>query len=404
MSPTRSIAASAFFLALVCTSPTPGAELDPGRLAGIRPRMQQFVDAGEIAGAVTLVARHDRVAGLEAVGWQDLEAKRPMRTDSIFRIASMTKPITAVGIMILVDEGKLSVEDAVEKHLPEFRGMKLAAGRSKEGATLKEPARPIAVRDLLTHTSGMPGGLPPALADLYARRDHTLAEAVGQFARRSLEFEPGTKWAYCNVGIDTLGRIIEVVSGRPYEAFLAERVFQPLGMVDTCFYPTAGQRDRLAVTYNLKEGKLVASQGEIIGLPWGAKYPIPAGGLYSTARDLAKLYQMMLQRGSLGGKRILTPASVAVMTRPQTGNLTAGFTGGMAFGFGWAVVQSPQGVTAMLSRGSFGHGGAFGTQGWIDPDKDLIMVLMIQRLGLPNADASDMRRQLQSIAAGALGD
>jgi len=402
MSRPRAIAAFAVLLLLLPAVPMPGSELDPERLARIRPRMQQFVDQGEIAGAVTLVARHDRVASLEAVGSQDLAAKRPMQVDSIFRIASMTKPITAAAIMILVDERKLSVDDPVEKHLTEFRGMKLSAGRSKEGAATKDPLRPIAVRDLLTHTSGMPGGLPPELAGLYAKRDRTLADAVRVFARRPLEFEPGTRWAYCNVGIDTLGRIVEVVSGQSFEAFVEERIFRPLGMVDTSFYPTAGRAGRIAVTYNRTEGKLVPSQGDVIGPPAGAKYPIPAGGLYSTAGDLARFYQMMLQRGSLAGKRILSPESVAVMTRPQTGKLTAGFTPGMAFGFGWAVVESPQGVTAMLSKGSFGHGGAFGTQGWIDPAKDLILVLLIQRLGLPNADASEMRRQFQALAVEAL--
>jgi CubicO group peptidase (beta-lactamase class C family) len=368
--------------------------------------MQGFVDRGEIAGAVTLVGRHDQVASVEAVGYQDLDKKTPMRPDSIFRIASMTKPVTAVGIMILADDGKLSVEDAVEKHLPEFRGLRVKTGGgkdagAKEGA-LKKPLRPIAIRDLLTHTSGMPGGLPPALADLYVKRNRTLAEGVSLFAEQPLEFEPGTKWAYCNIGIDTLGRIIEVASGQPYEAFLQKRVFEPLGMADTTFFPTPQQQTRLAVTYGLEKGKLVASKGDILGLPPGAKYPIPAGGLYSTAGDLARFYQMMLHRGTLGGKRVLSPESVRTMTRVQTGGLTSGFTSGMGFGFGWAVVRKPEGVTEMLSPGSYGHGGAFGTQGWIDPEKDLIMVLMIQRIGLPNADASPMRRELQAIAASAV--
>jgi CubicO group peptidase (beta-lactamase class C family) len=259
------------------------------------------------------------------------------------------------------------------------------------------------IRDLLSHTSGLPGGLPPAVADLYAKRDRTLAEAVKLFAKLPLEFEPGTKWAYCNIGIDTLGRIIEVASGQPYESFLKQRIFEPLGMTDTCFYPTPEQRTRIAVTYGVEKGKLVPSQRDIIALPPGAKYPIPAGGLYSTAGDLARFYQMMLHRGTRGGKRILSPESVRTMTRVQTGELTSGFTPGMGFGFGWGVVRKPEGVTAMLSPGSFGHGGAFGTQGWIDPEKDLIMVLMIQRTGLPNADASPMRRELQAIAVSALG-
>ena len=391
---------AAVLAALVCAGSILAADLDPARLARIRPAMQGFVDRGEIAGAVTLVGRHDRVASVEAVGYQDLDGKVPMRPDSLFRIASMTKPVTAVGIMILVDKGKLSVEDPVEKHLPEFRDQQLKSG-AKDGSPTK-PSRPITVRDLLTHTSGMPGGLPPALAGLYVKRDRTLAEAVKLFARAPLEFEPGTKWAYCNIGIDTLGRIIEVVSGQSYESFLRQRVFGPLGMVDTCFYPSAEQLKRVAVTYGVEKGKLAASKGDIIGLPPGAKYPIPAGGLCSTAGDLARFYQMMLNGGTLAGKPVLSPESVKTMTQVQTGELTSGFTSGMGFGFGWAVVRKPEGVTAMLSKGSFGHGGAFGTQGWIDPEKDLFMILMIQRVGLPNADASAMRREFQTIAVSAL--
>lgn len=398
---------AALSAALVCAGPVVAADLDPARLAKIPPAMQGFVDRGEIAGAVTLVGRRDRIASVEAVGYRDLDKKIPMRPDSLFRIASMTKPVTAVGIMILVDEKKLSVEDPVEKHLPEFRDQPLVGARQvkmgvKDGS-LRKPTRPITVRDLLTHTSGL-GGLPPAIADLYVKRDRRLAEAVSLFAKQPLQFEPGTKWAYCNIGIDTLGRIIEVVSGQSYESFLQQRIFDPLGMADTCFYPTAVQLKRAAVTYGREKEKLVASKGDIISLPPGAKYPIPAGGLYSTAGDLARFYQMMLNRGTFGGKRILSPESVRTMTQVQTGELTSGFTSGMGFGFGWAVVRKPEGVTAMLSKGSFGHGGAFGTQGWIDPEKDLIMVLMIQRIGLPNADASDMRREFQAAAVAALGE
>jgi CubicO group peptidase (beta-lactamase class C family) len=248
----------------------------------------------------------------------------------------------------------------------------------------------------------MYGGLPRKPADLYVKRDHTLAEAVALYATEPLEFEPGTKWAYCNVGIDTLGRIIEVVSGQSYESFLKQRVFDPLGMPDTCFYPTAEQRARVAATYDKKDGKLIRTKGDIIGLPPGAKFPIPAGGLYSTAGDLALVYRMMLNHGTLDGKRILSPESIKTMTQVHTGNLTSGFTPGLGFGFGWGVVREPQGVTAMLSPGTFGHGGAFGTQGWIDPQKDLILVMLIQRVGLPNGDASPMRREFQSVAVSAL--
>jgi CubicO group peptidase (beta-lactamase class C family) len=384
-------------LALAAITSVQSAEIDKQKLSRIPAAMQRFVEKEEIAGAVTLVGRRDGVVSLEAVGSQDLDAHKPMEKDTLFRIASMTKPMTAAAIMILVDEGKLSVDDPVEKHLPEFRGQKLM----KDGK-LVEPKRPIQIRDLLTHTSGLPGGLPPDLADLYRLRNRLLAEAVPQFAKRPLEFEPGTKWAYCNLGIDTLGRIIEVASGKSYEDFLRERLFEPLDMNDTCFYPKPSQALRIAATYGVEGGKLKQVKSDILGSPSGAVYPIPAGGAYSTAADLARFYRMMLSGGALDGRRILSSQSAAAMTRVQTGEITTGFVPGMGFGFGWAVVRSPSGVTEMLSKGTYGHGGAFGTQGWIDPTKDLFVVLLIQRVGLPNADASDMRRELQSIAVSAV--
>jgi CubicO group peptidase (beta-lactamase class C family) len=376
-------------------------ELDPAQLSLIRGKMQEFVDQQHLVGAVTVVGTREGVVSFEAVGRQSLESQQPLAKDALFRIASMTKPITAIGIMTLVDEGKLAVTDPVEKHLPEFRGQMLLASRTPEAVTLKKPSRTITVRDLLTHTSGL-SGFPEGLADLYVKRNRTLAEGVLAISQQALQFEPGSKWAYCNPGIDTLGRIIEVVSGQSYEGFLKQRVFDPLGMCDTTFFPSADQLHRVAVTYDRKDGKLVAAGPVIIGPTADARYPIPAGGLYSTGGDLAKLYQMMLGRGALGDKRILSEASVAAMTTMQTGDLMCGFTKGMGFGFGWAVVKQPEGVTAMLSPGTFGHGGAFGTQGWIDPQRGVFFILLIQRVGLPNADASDMRREFQTLAVAAI--
>ncbi len=372
------------------------------KFAPIRAKMQEFVDRNDISGAVTVVGRRSGIISIDAVGSLRVEDNHPMPRDGIFRIASMTKPITAIGIMILVDKGELSVDDPVDKHLPEFRGQMLVAARDGETVTLKKPSRPITIRDLLTHTSGLPGGMPPGLSDLYAKRNHTLAEAVMAFSQRPLDFEPGTKWAYCNAGIDTLGRIIEVVSGKSYEGFLATNISEPLGMKDTACFLDNSRRTRLAGLYEKKDGKLVAAANPLIGVDPEARYSMPAGGLISTGQDLAKLYQMMLGRGTLGKTRIISESSVATMTQLQTGDLTAGFTPGMGFGFGWAVVREPQGVTEMLSSGSFGHGGAFGTQAWIDPKQDLFVILLIQRVGLPNADGSEMRREFQSLAVGAI--
>lgn len=368
-------------------------------VAKIRAAMQAFVDQHDISGAVTVVGNSKGVLSLEAIGSMNLEKNLSMRKDALFRIASMTKPITAIGIMILVDEGKLSVADAVEKHLPEFKGQMLVTDRAGDTLTLKKPPRPITIRDLLTHTSGLTGRMPDGMADLYTKRNRTLAEAVIAFSQRPLDFEPGSKWAYCNPGIDTLGRIIEVASGQSYEEFLHQRIFRPLGMKDTMFFPKAEELERAAQTYDKKDGKLVATPNTLIGLPPSARYPIPAGGLYSTGADLARLYQMMLNKGTVGQMRILSEKSVAEMTKVQTGELKTGFSNGMGWGLGWGVVRKPEGVTEMLSPGTYGHGGAFGTQAWIDPTKDLFMVLLIQRVGLPNSDESKIRREFQAAAA-----
>ena len=197
--------------------------------------------------------------------------------------------------------------------------------------------------------------------------------------------------------------MIEVVSGEKYEDFLKKRVFDPLGIKDTTFYPTKEQLARLATTYGKDKDKgLFATPNTLIALPPGAKHPIPAGGLVSCGQDLARLYRMMLNKGELDGKRVLSEKAVATMTQVQTGEIKTGFVDGMGFGYGWAVVREPMGVTATLSPGTYGHGGAFGTQAWIDPKQDVFVILLIQRTGLPNADASPMRQALQELAAAAV--
>ncbi|HZE95531.1 MAG TPA: serine hydrolase domain-containing protein [Planctomycetota bacterium] len=372
-------------------------------IPGLKPEFQGYVDRHQTAGTVTLVARKGKILSLEAVGWGDLENKSPMKTDSIFQIASMTKPVTAIGILMLEEEGKLSTDDPVEKHLPEFRGQQLIVKKEGSTLTLGKPARPITVKDLLTHTSGLKGGYPPGFGELYSKRNRTLAESTIAISQWPLEFEPGTKWAYCNTGIDTLGRIIEVCSGKSYEAFLEERLFLPLGMKDTFFYPTDANKDRVAKLYRKDKDGLARSEN-FLGDAIGGRFPLPAGGMFSTAPDLLRLYQMMLDRGTAGGRRYLSEASVEKMTRNHTGDLRAGFTDGIQMGLGWQLVGTPTGVTEMLSPGTYGHGGAFGTQGWIDPKKEMVFILMVQRSGFPNGDASDLRKSLQSIAVAAIKD
>jgi len=357
--------------------------------------LRQFVDNHTIAGAVTLVAHRGKIVSLEAVGYADLATRAPMRTDTLFWIASMTKPITATAVMMLQDDGKLSVADPVEKYLPEFKNQWMIAEKGKDSLTLKRPPRPITLRDLLTHTSGL-GNLDAP------RPDCSLAELAMAYSQKPLEFAPGSQWRYSNSGINTLGRIIEVVSGKPYAEFLESRLFRPLGMKDTTFWPTERQARRIAKSYQpapdgrgLQETSAPFLKGPLTSR---ARTPFPAGGLFSTATDLAKFYQMVLDGGIVGSRRYLSETAVQQMTTPQSGDLKTGFVDGMSFGFGWGVVKAPQGVTAMLSPGSFGHGGAYGTQGWIDPKRQLILVLLIQRAKLPNSDASDMRRVFQEHA------
>lgn len=374
--------------------------MDPAKLAEISKSLAPFVETNLISGAVTLVARQGKVVALDAIGYSDLSMRRRMAPDDLFWIASMTKPMTAVAVLMLQDEGKLSVNDPVEKHLPEFKNQWLMTERSATNLTLVRPARPIRIRDLLTHTSG--------LGDVSAPRgDCSLAELVMAYSQQPLKFPPGSKWEYCNSGINTLGRIVEVVSGKPYAKFLQERLFDPLDMDDTTFWPSRSQMKRIAKPYQagpngaLMEGSIFFLKGP---LPDRTRTPFPAGGLFSTASDVARFYQMMLNGGVWRGKRLLSPTAVTELTRTQTGELKTGFVDGMSFGYGFAVVKEPKGVTRMVSPGTFGHGGAYGTQSWADPKRDLILVLMYQWSKVPNADASPMRETFQDAAVRALSE
>ena len=345
--------------------------MDPARLKAIPARMQAFVDQGTAAGFVTLLSRHGRIAQLSAVGYQDLETKTPMRTDTIFQIASMTKPVTSVGIMILVDEGKLALADPVEKFLPEFRG------------------KAITIKHLLTHTSGMPGGGP-------ARKpESTLAEMVQAYSQLPLLFTPGSKWSYSNTGMATLGRIIEVVSKKPYDQFMAERIFRPLGMVDTFYFPPEEKYPRIASVYTDDNGKLKRANIDLYKK--GIKYPAPEGGLYSTASDLAKFYQMLLSKG----KPVLSKSAVEVMTKVHTGELTTGFAPGMGYGLGVSIVRNAEGMFRLNSIGAYGHGGAYRTYGWVDPAKDMFGVILFQKTN-GGGDVADEINAFMAMAAAAI--
>mgnify|MGYP000981528193 CR=1 FL=1 len=368
------------------TLPRGADGIDAARLAAIKTYMQQAVDNKQMAGAVTMIVHRGKVAHLEATGFANLENKTPMRTDTIFQIMSMTKPITGIAIMMLMEEGKLSITDPVERHLPEFRNQWMVESTDgKSHMVLKRPSRPITILDLMTHTSGMSNDMPEGMRDFLMKADRPLNEAVAAYAQVPLQFEPGTRWMYSNMGIDTLGRIIEVCSDRSYEDFLAERLFQPLGMKDTFFYPmkeSAAKRERIAMVYRRTEDGLVRSGAQTLGgdpakYREQARYPGPSFGLFSTAEDIATLAQMMLNGGTFNGKRYLSPATVDLMTTVQNAHLEpSSHSPGQGYGLTWTVVKDGRLSVTHRPVGTFGHGGAFGTDYWIDKKNQLVGVFM----------------------------
>lgn len=388
-------------LALFIASPN---AKDAPKSQALAPALQPFVDNHTISGAVLMVSSPEKVLALETVGVSDLKTKEPMRADAMFWIASMTKPMTAMALMMCVEEGKLSIEDTVEKHLPEFKGQMLVDEKSPDRVVLRKPKRPVTIKDLLTHTSGLVNNLPTGGSALDTL---TLQGAVVAYAISPLQFEPGSKWQYCNPGINTLGRLIEIASGKPYAEFMQERLFTPLDMKDTTFWPTEAQLKRIARSYKPNADKSGLEETTVAflspNLTERTRMPLAAGGLFSTAADLAKVYQMVLNCGTLNGHQFLKPETLRQMTTNQTGDLKVSFSDGMHMGLGFHIVNTPMGVTESLSPGSFGHGGAYGTQAWMDPARKLAIVLLIQRAGLPNSDQSDMRKALQKAAVETFG-
>ena len=351
---------------------TNSAGLDAQRLSMIPVRLREFVEEGSMAGAVVLVAWRGRVVMLEALGYQDLEGRKPMRTDAIFDIRSVTKPITAIGIMMLVEDGKLALNDPVEKYLPEFEDM------------AEQTSRRITIHHLLTHTAALPLYRLPDSEMMPVKRDRTLREYVELLANQKPEYEPGTRFRYSSGGFAILGRIIEVVSGKPFEEFMKERIFVPLGMKDSSFFVPSEKQPRLAGLYHLHDKKL-ERWSEIERYAKVAKYPGPEFGMYSTASDLAAVSQMMLNGGTYNGKRILSPLSVEVMTANHTLNLQSVMTGRMAYqGLGWGVYGDMFSAFPLTTPGSFGHNGAFGSIVWIDPERQLIRVFLQHRFGPGN--------------------
>ena len=350
------------------------------RLASVRQQMTADVQSGRIPGAVLLIARNGKIAWLDAVGFQERKSQTPMRNDSIFRIASMTKPITTVAAMILAEEGKLDIGAPVAQYLPEFKDVQV-------GVEHAAPKRAMTVQDLMRHTSGLTYGFfgSSPVDELYKKSNFlqrkSLAEMVSTIAHLPLAHQPGEFWEY-SVSTDVLGRIVEVVSGMDLDRFIAGRITGPLKMTDSAFYLDAAQAARLA--------------REDAGIPVDAtKKPAilsGGGGLYSTAGDYARFCQMMLNGGELDGVRIIAPQTVAMMTSDQLPPLAERHTSvaamldnfgptpemGTSFGLGFAVRTDPGRNPAPGSVGDFSWAGIHGTYFWVDPKEKLVAVLMIQ--------------------------
>lgn len=358
------------------------------RLKRIDALVQRFMDANRIPGAVTLVARKGRIVHFEAQGVLDIETKKPMRKDTLFAMASSTKPVTAVAILMLIEEGKIQLADPVSKYLPEFKSMKVAVQKEGSSETELVPAeREITLRDLLTHTSGLATGgsgmsrTPPDLR-FPGSPDETLARYTTRLATLPLDFQPGTRWRYSGLaGVDVLGRVVEIASGQPFDVFLRQRIFEPLGMKDTYFVVPDDQRERRATIYQ-SDGQKLTKSTFTLRFPDG--YFSGAGGLVSTAEDFFRFAQMLCNKGQFNGKRLLSPRAVELMASNQVGDMFSGNLGrakGMGFGLTVEVVVDAAQAGLFRSNGSFGWDGAFGTHFWVDPKNELVAVLMIQLPG-----------------------
>ena len=361
------------------------------RLERLTAALEGYVDDGRLAGAVAIVARRGKIAYMEAVGYRDRESGAPMTTDAIFRIASQTKALASVGVMLLQEEGRLLITDPVGKYLPEFMETTVAEPDGSGGYNVVPAKRPITIRDLLTHTAGISYGNGPA-ADKWAEagitgwyfadRDETVGDVMARLAELPLDGHPGEAWIY-GYNTDILGAMIEKISGQTLGAFLGERLFGPLGMDDTHFFLPAGKVGRLATVYSTADGggiERAPDPGHMVGQGAyvnGPRKSFSAGaGLLSTAADYARFLQMMLNGGELDGVRVLSRKSVESMTVGHTGDIP--FRPGQSFGLGFSVVEDPAALGLPASVGEYAWGGAYHSTYWVDPAEELVVAYMTQ--------------------------
>ena len=370
------------------------------RLQRINDVIKTYIDSSQISGAVTMVSRKGHIAHFEAQGLMDIEKKTPMRKDAIFRMASMSKPVTGVAILMMMEEGKLRLTDPVSRFIPEFKNPKVAMLKNPEGARGAAPPasgqpppppeiytipaeRELTIRDLMTHTNGLETGGPGSREGnrLSPRSTSSnLASYVPTLGVVPLDFQPGTKWQYSALaGIETLGRIVEITSGMTFDQFLQKRIFEPLGMKDTAFFTTEDRMPRVVTLYERKPGSL----SRIDTPSWLATKTLfsGGGGLWSTPEDYMQFAQMLVNGGQLNGKRLLSPRTVDLMSSNHVGELfsaSAPRNRGMGFGLTVEVVMDGVSANRRQSNGSFGWDGAFGTHFWVDRKEQLVGLLMVQ--------------------------
>ena len=388
--PLLAIAAVSLVAAALPSTKPEDVGLSSERLQRIHAMVQRHMDLGDISGAVVLVARKGQIAFVEAQGTMDVETKKPMTRDSLFRMASMTKPVIGTAVMMTLEEGKVQLGDLISKFIPEFKNMKVAipldsergapAGRGNPPKFYTVPAaRDILVKDLLTHTSGLSSGPmgQSEVAKIRRQPTETLADYIPRLATTPLEFQPGTRWMYSpSDGFDVLARVVEVASGMPLNVFLKQRIFDPLEMHETSHYPTDAQMPRLVTAYQKTDKGLVKTQNS---LSMSSKvYFAGGGGLISTVDDYARFAQMLENGGELNGKRLLSPRTVKLMSSVHIPYTLPGRAAGEGFGLSVRVIQDAVAGNIRISDGSFGWSGAYGTHFWADQKEDIVAVMMIQ--------------------------
>ena len=371
------------------------------RLARITPFFQKKVDDNKIAGAQMLVARKGQIVHFSSVGFQDIESRKPLDENTLFRIYSMTKPVTAVAMMMLYEEGKFQLTDPLYKYIPEFKDLTVYAGEDAEGNMISQPVkRPPTVQDLMRHTAGFTYGIfsDTAVDKLYRQADvlkfdSSLDAMIEKVSKIPLLYQPGEKWVY-SIGVDIQGYLIEKISGQSFPDFLQTRIFTPLGMDDTSFWVEGDKASRLMTTYmHDKEGNLVPSPMPRLANHF-AKPGLYSGGggLVSSTKDYYKFVQMVASGGNANGKSYLSPKTIEFMHRDHLpNNLTMTYSKGVGFGLGFAVVTDPTAVGVIASKGEYFWGGLASTIFWIDPEEDIVAIFMTQYLPSKNSPRQDMR-------------